>query len=386
MASSTRLRTTSAWLATALVAALVPLAGPAAPAFAAECTSEVAPTMDPFPVPTGPGCDDTTPPETTIGSVSPEPNVQDWIRQDSVTFAFSGAHTDADQDPIAFECQFFNTPAAPEEWTACESPATYDGLDETTTTPYTFRVRAVDTADDNIDLTTDPFFPQDTDQPDVDQTPAERTIKVDTVAPAAFIFEGPYDKDGTGWPIAKQPQVSYLLDASEDDVTYRCLLDGQQVACGEGTLVLKDLSGGSRTLEVTVTDRAGNRDESAETKQFVMPYNLTQGKNWSRKSGKGYFARDFLQTRKTGARIKFRATNIREFRVIAPAGPTLGKIRVRTGTGFWKTYNLAKGKRTKMRYLVVRDAQSPLFSGRILIESLSRGKPVRVDALVFPPS
>ena len=386
MASSTRLRSTSAWLAAAMVAALVPLAGPAAPAFAAECTSEVAPTLDPLPIPTGPGCDDTTPPETTIGSASPTPNAQDWIRQNSVTFTFSGAHTDEDQDPIAFECQFFNTATAPEAWEECTSPTTYDDLDETTTTPYTFRVRAVDTADKNIDLTTDPFFPQETDQPDFDQTPAERTVKVDTVAPAAFLFEGPYDKDGTGWPITKQPKASFLLDSSEDDVTYRCLLDGQQVACDEGPLVLKNLAGGSRTLTATVTDPAGNRDESPETKQFVVPHNLTQGKNWSRKQGKGYFARDVLQTRKTGARIKFRANNIREFRLIAPADRALGKIRVRTGSGFWKTYNLAKGKQTKARYIVVRDAQSPLFSGPILIESLSRGKPVRVDALVFPPS
>jgi hypothetical protein len=389
MASSTRLRTTSAWLAAALVAALVPLLGLAAPAQAAECTTEVNQTSGPpLEIPTGPGCDDVTPPETSIESVTPEPNSQGWLRQDQVTFAFTGAHTDDDQDPIAFECQFFNTETAPDAWEECTSPATYSDLEETTDTvgPYTFRVRAVDTADDGIDRTTDPLFPQDTDEPDFDQSPSERTVKVDTIAPAAFIFEGPYDKDGTGWPITKQPRASFLLRASEDNVTYRCLLDGQQVACDEGRLVLSGLSGGSRTLSVSVTDRAGNKDESAETAQFVVPYNLTQGKNWSRKKAKGYFARDVMQTRRTGARIKFRAKNIREFRLIAPADPAFGKIRVRTGTGFWKTYDLAKGKKTKSRYIVVRDAQSPLFSGRILIESLSRGKVVRVDALVFPPS
>ena len=383
MASSTRLRTTSAWLATALVAALVPLLGPAAPAFAADCTSEVAPTMDPLPIPTGPGCDDTAPPETTIESVTPQPNAQDWIREDSVTFTFSGAHTDADTDPIAYECQFF-TGTAPADWTACTSPATYDDLEETTTAPHTFRVRAVDTADDGIDLTADPFFPQDTDEPDVDQTPAERTTKVDTVAPAAFIFEGPYDKDGTGWPITKQPKASFLLDASEDDVTYRCLLDGQQVACDEGSLVLKALSGGNRTLEVSVTDRAGNSDESPETKQFVVPHNLTQGKNWSRKKGKGYFARDFLQTKRFGAALKIRARLATDIVLIAPSGPTLGKIQVRVGSHRWKTLNLGSKKASKQRHYVVRDEKS-LFSGPVRIRSISRGKPVRVDALVFPP-
>jgi len=368
---------------------MLPLLGPAVPAFAAECTSEVAPTADPLPIPTGPGCDDPEPPETTIESVDPQPNAHDWIRESSVTFTFSGAYSDADTDPITFECQFFKDATPPEEWTECTSPATYgseaEPLEETPTTPYTFRVRAVDSADDAIDLTADPFFPQDTDQPDVDQTPSETTVRVDTEVPVASIFKGPYDNEGTGWPIAKKPEVTYLLASNEDDITYRCQLDGKAEACDQGLVTLKGLDGGNHTFTAAAKDQAGNEDTSPATKQFVVPHNLTQGKNWTKKKAKGYFAGDVLQTRKAGARIKFRAQNIREFRVIAPAGPRLGKIRVRTGTGFWKTYDLSKGKATKSRYLVVRDAASPLFSGRILVESLSRGKQVRVDALVFPP-
>lgn len=390
MTTSSRHRTTSRlgrWSGLLLVAATLPLVGPAAPAFAAECTSEARPTSGPpLNIPTGPGCDDPEPPETTIGSVSPQPNGQDWIDEKQVSFTFSGAHNDADTDPISFECQFFNTATPPEEWTACTSPASYDELEETPTTPYTFRVRAIDTADHNIDLTADPLFPQDTDQPDFDQTPAERTVKVDTVDPIASTFLGPYDEEGTGWPIVMKPQVTYLLSASEDDVSYDCQLDGKDVGCNEGRTTFKGLSGGNRTLSVTVTDPAGNVDRSPATEQFVVPYNLTKGKNWTKQRARGFFAGDVLQTRKAGARIKFRAQNIREFRVVAPAGPKLGKIRVRTGTGFWKTYDLSKGKTATSRYIVVRDAASPLFSGQILVESLSRGKQVRVDALVFPPS
>ena len=94
-----------------------------------------------------------------------------------------------------------------------------------------------------------------------------------------------------------------------------------------------------------------------------------------------------MEATRPGGRIRFQARNIREFRVLAPAGADLGRIRVRVGTGFWKTYDLSKAKPTKQRWYVVRDARSPLFSGRILVESLARpGRPVRVDALVFPPS
>ncbi len=51
----------------------------------------------------------------------------------------------------------------------------------------------------------------------------------------------------------------------------------------------------------------------------------------------------------------------------------------------WKTFNLAKARPSRSRSYVVRDETSPLFSGTIIIESLSSGKPVRIDALVFPP-
>ncbi len=387
MTTSSRFRTTSRvgrWSGLLLIAALLPLVGPAAaPAFAADCANE-----QPEPLPPS-ACDDATPPDTSLEPMSPAPNAGGWTKTDDVTFTFAAVNTDpADTDAMQLECKL-EGPSQAHDWKACDSAAQqqYTDLADTPAgASYTFSVRAFDSVDRPWDYD-DPTTPvtNEDEVVDEDATPATATWKQDTADPVAYIFEGPYDGEGTGWPIVKKPEVSFLLDSNEDDVSYRCQLDGKQVACDEGPLTLKDLNGGNRTFTLSVTDQAGNTDESAETEQFVVPYNLTNGRNWTKKNGKGYFAGDFLQTRKAGARIKFRAQNIREFRVVAPAGAKLGKIRVRTGTGFWKTYDLSKGKTSKYRYIVVRDAASPLFSGRLMIESLSRGKPVRVDALVFPP-
>lgn len=366
-----------------LVAALLPILG-AAPAQAAACTSEVPETTGPpLNLPIGPGCDDPEPPDTALGTVTPQPNADQWINQGQVSFTFTGSHADADTDPIAFECQFYAGTEAPTGWTACTSPAAYDGLQETPTAAYTFKVRAVDSADHAIDLQTQFPLQPTTDLPDFDQTPAEATVRVDTKAPAVHVAGGPYDRDGTGWPVATKPRVSYLLSASEE-VEYTCQLDGRAVPCAEGRTTLKGLDGGDRTFTVSARDRAGNDATTTVVRQFVMPYNLRKSQDWKRVKLKKAFARDVLQTRSPGDRVKYRVRNIRALTLLAPSGPGLGKIQVRVGNGVWHVVDLGRKKASPRRAYVIRTSSAPLVSGSVLIESLSN-KLVQVDALVLPP-
>ena len=59
-------------------------------------------------------CDDTVPPETAISAVSTAPNAGGWGGdQHDDAFAFAGAHTDADTDPLAFECKLDGPAAGP---------------------------------------------------------------------------------------------------------------------------------------------------------------------------------------------------------------------------------------------------------------------------------
>ena len=126
--------------AAVLVGTLLPvLALPAAQADPG-CTSEAAPPGElplplPLPSPLGPGdrCDDSEAPVTSSVTAAPAANAAGFIAQDSVTFTFTGAHTDADADPIAFECQFFNTPEPPAEDAVREPTPAVEASDERST-------------------------------------------------------------------------------------------------------------------------------------------------------------------------------------------------------------------------------------------------------------
>ena len=379
----------------ALVTATLALVGPAlvSPTVAAEgCTTEQTP--DPTFPPTIPpdyGCDDTTPPDTTITDMTPAPNDAGFTRTTSVTFQFTQVVSDGDQGPWAFKCKLDDpatTGPQDEVFADCTSPATYSDLKDTADgAQYTFSVYAVDSGDSAITFTGDPFSTADDENPaapdDDSATPDTRSWKQDSNPPSALIFEGPYDAEGTGWPIATEPRGTYRIDSDENNVDYRCQLDGVTVPCQEGENTFSGIKGGEHQLRVGVKDRAGNEDESPEARQFVMPYNLTEGKKWSRQRAEGYFAGDVLQTKRFGAELTFRARLATDILLLAPSGPTLGKIQVRVGDYRWRTINLgAKGAKKQRRY-VVRDEKS-LFSGPVRIRSISRGMPVRVDALIFP--
>ena len=148
---------TAAVSAAALLGALLPVTFAPAAVAANGCLTEVETGAGPIPfLQPGGRCDDQVPPEATLESITPAPNNGGYVATDSLTFTFSGAHLDEDQDVIGFECQFYSTAAEPTSWTSCTSPVTYDDLADTTSVPYTFKVRAFDAADRQIDATDDP--------------------------------------------------------------------------------------------------------------------------------------------------------------------------------------------------------------------------------------
>jgi hypothetical protein len=393
---SARARHWAAVTATALVAALAPLLGPAAPTSAADgCTSEVQPTAPPLPLPTGQACDDTNPPDTTVTAVTPQPNSNRYVRQDHLTFAFEGSYSDGDQGEISFECQL-GTASTPADgaWQPCTSPASYDGLEDSGALPYTFFVRAVDTADAAHDITTDALFPAPTDLPDYDESPAKRQVYVDTVAPNTYVFlkSGYYDRARPDEPMVASPTVQFLLSSNEggDLVRYRCTLNGDRVGCRDGITTLRGLTPGRKRLVVSAVDPAGNVDptpypQPSDSVQAIwVPRNLAAAAPWKRLREGGYFAGDVLETRKVGAQVTAPGRNVRELRLIAPAGPGLGKVQVRIGHTPWRTVNLRAAKYQRFHVYEVRDAYAPLVSGKIRVRVLSvpRSGSVRVDAVL----
>jgi len=380
----------AALLAATLVVTMSPLAfAPAAQAAAETCPSEAydAPLLLT-------GCDDTQPPTTAITSVTPTPSATGFTRSSSVTFAFSGAHAgDDDTGAIAFECQLVNTdPATPSTtWQSCVSPKTYTGLEEYATTPYTFRVRAVDATDEAIAAQdANPLTPPDTSEHDWDASPAVSTLMVDSVAPNTFLTSLPVDTIRPDSPVVLSDTVRLGLNSNERATTFACTVNGAAYsACRSGQVALTKLAPGNTTFVARAVDRAFNLDPTPATTTFFVPADIKRSKHsgWRnvRKINRGLFDNDYVEARKVGQTLVIPGIKkVREVRLIALLGPRSGRIEVRVGSSQWYVVDL-HAKRSRTAQLVVRDEFSPLQSGTIQIRVRSlrgKGSSVRLDGLV----
>ena len=391
MSSTNTFRRVAALAATGLVAALLPAVGLVQSASAAGgCESEkqsgslVGATV----------CDDSTPPTTTINGVSPTPTSDRYVNVDHVTFTFGGAASPGDSDPIAYQCQFYNTVSAPAAWDSCTSPKTYDNLDDvgpTNPVPYTFRVRAVDTADNAITSTscTGLFCTHaTTDAADLDETPDSTTVRVDTVKPDTFIFNAPVDDQGSEYPMSTSSTVHLTLDASEgtesDPLKYTCKLDGSPVACNAGDTALTGVGAGDHTF--TARGHRPRRQHRPEPgrRQVLRAEEPGQGRGLDHPQEGGYFGGDVhrvAQGRRPGLRGGQERPRAPADRPRRP-GPRRGRGEDRRQD--WRPVNLDAKSYTRFKVYKVRGKYDPLVSGKILIrvKQLDRNQIVRVDAIL----
>ncbi len=379
--------------AAALLGALLPVALAPTPAYAANgCLTEVPQDGGPLgPLPPGTRCDDQVPPEASLDSVSPAPNAAGFVSSRSLTFTFSGAHSDGDTDPIGFECQFFNTAAEPSQWESCTSPVTYSDLADTTAVPYTFKVRAFDAADRGIDATaaTNPLFGTggaETDLPDVEDTPESQVVKVDTRAPQAFIFNTPFDRETPSLPMLTTDSPTFRLGASEGNVVYRCDIDGRVVPCEDGNSTFPRLSPGTKVLRVAATDPAGNVDPDPATTTFTVPADveLPSGPKWRETASPRAFGGSYIETTAFGARFAVEGTNVREVRLIATKRPDAGILKYKTpGNPNWAKVKLNSKRIERGAVIVLRNPSSKSFTGTMKFKTMSTGRRVEVDAIML---
>lgn len=379
--------------AAALLGALLPVALAPTPAYAANgCLTEVPQGGGPLgPLTPGTRCDDQVPPEASLDSVSPAPNAAGFVSSRSLTFTFSGAHSDGDTDPIGFECKFFNTAAEPSEWESCTSPVTYSDLADTTAVPYTFKVRAFDAADRGIDATaaTNPLFGTggaETDLPDVEDTPQSQVVRVDTRAPQAFIFNTPFDRETPSLPMLTTDSPTFRLGASEGNVVYRCDIDGRVVPCEDGNSTFPRLSPGTKVLSVGATDPAGNVDPDPATTTFTVPADieLPSGRKWRETASPRAFGGSYIETTAFGARFGVEGTNVREVRLIATKRPDAGILKYKTpGNPNWAKVKLNSSRIERGAVIVLRNPSSKSFTGTMKFKTMSTGKRVEVDAIML---
>ena len=374
-------------LALALLAgSLAPLAMTSPAHAEAGCLSEVA--TGGFGGFGGERCDDSNPPITTLDAVTPLPAEETgFITVDSVRFDFTAAYDDEDGDPIVSECKFY-VGTEPEEWTECTSPVTYTDLRETSKTPYTFKVRSYDEADEQIDATapTNPLFGTggaELDLSDIEDEPQEATFLVDTIAPQTYIFNEPYDADSPELPMVTTDSPALRLASSETGATFDCLVNDRPFACHGGNMVFEDLPAGLVELEVVTTDVAGNVDPEPATTAFTMPADIElPKKRWTERPSRKAFGGSFIETTKRNARFAVKGEGAREVRLIATKRPGAGVLKYKVPKGSWRKIKMNAKSVQRGAVIIVRNPQSGSFTGKIKFRTFSKGRSVEVDAIM----
>ena len=147
------------------------------------------------------------------------------------TFEFT-----ADEDVSRFECAVDDQKKFSTCFSGYSIPVLPDG-------EHTLRVRAVDLAGN------------------VDPTPAEATLSLDTTAPEVEITSAP--------PALTQSDVSIEFEVDDPDATTRCWVDeGPDVACAS-PFEIKGVEDGTHTIAVMATDPAGNQ-RIVRTEEFTV--------------------------------------------------------------------------------------------------------------------
>ncbi|MBS2940253.1 hypothetical protein KDN32_21165 [Nocardioides sp. J2M5] len=384
--TTTRARRSASTLVLALAAStlVATVIGTGAAPAAAEpgCLDESPQTV--AGIPTGNGCDDSTPPDTLL-TPSSTPNAAGMVATATMTFAFTAAVSDGDPGPFGFECAFA-TPAAPTPaWEACTSPVTVPAQADAPAGSYGFRVRAVDLGDRPRNPDVNPLLPPAVaDTPDEDPTPASLTWGQDTKAPFVFVTRSAYDEITPTQPVITTPSVPLRLDSNERGSTFECLDGERPVACTGGRWALEDPRPGRHVFTARTVDSGGHVSEWSDPVEFFVPTDLRRTRGWTKVRGDGYVDGDALRATRRGARLVLPRTAVGELRLIAASGQRLGKVRVRVGRRDWHVVDLA-GPRAPLVQHVVIDRYSGMRTGRIVIESLSR-RPVVVDAVVARPN
>ena len=147
----------------------------------------------------------------------------------SATFRFS-----SDDTAAIFQCKLDDR-----SWSSCSSGKTYTGLPQGS---HTFKVRAKDSAGTN------------------DPSPAERTWKVDTVAPNTTIKS----------VSVSGKSATFSFSASEAGGTFECRLDGGAWRGCSSPTSYGGLNHGNHSFRVRAIDAAGNRDATPALRSFSI--------------------------------------------------------------------------------------------------------------------
>lgn len=125
----------------------------------------------------------------------------------------------------------------------CSTASTHSPPEMIADGSYTFRVRAIDQANNSIIRT--------------------RAFTVDTVAPETTIELGPPD-------VSDSPNTTFFYGSNDNTASFQCRLDGAPFASCGSSQDYNGLADGSHTFEVRAHDAAGNSDSTPASRTFVV--------------------------------------------------------------------------------------------------------------------
>ena len=171
---------------------------------------------------------DPGPPDTSITS-----GQSGVVASPNVTFTFTAT------EAATFECRLNDD----EEWVACSSPASFNGLLDGA---YNFAVRAIDFDD----------------PPLVDDSPDVQGFVVDTTAPDTTIDSGPSGSTPTA-------SAEFTFSSNDPEATFGCALDNGPFQQCTSPKNMGSMSEGPHIFRVIAIDGAGNEDETPAEQSFV---------------------------------------------------------------------------------------------------------------------
>lgn len=320
------------------------------------------------------GVADCTPPVTklntkpTVVKTSRTSDGAGVTRTTSATFTFQAFEPVKGSDPpvasstptegATFECRLKKPATTAPAFAACpgitSGTTSYTALTDGT---YEFSVRAVD-AEGNEDATPETF-----------------TWTVDTTAPVTELT-----KVTRFWVLARKATFGLGVAAPDAvaDTTFQCYLDG----AGRECLTVKFASG-THTFGAVATDKAGNTDQTRATHTFTMPVNntaLNHSRGWSKAKLTGAFLNTASVSKKRGARLTTKASDVRRIVLVASKGKGHGTVKVMLGKKTLKKVSLASTRNVKKRVVPIARFSAPV-SGKVTVVVVSQGKKVVLEGL-----
>jgi hypothetical protein len=209
---------------------------------------------------------------------------------------------------------------------------------------------------------------------------------------------GPADADGDGCPEAPESSIaggpaengfatsrdaSFALGSSESGSTFTCSLDGRAGAPCPSPTRLTALSSTTHVLDVWAHDAAGDSDATPATRTWTVPLDdktLKHSAGWTQAQGSGYYLNTYSTTKRRGATLSTRATNVRRVALVASTGPGFGTVTVMLGSSKLRTVKLASSRPHKRQVLPIATL-SAARSGTLKVVVNSSAKTVRIEGL-----